>query len=113
MEHLNGKAARSREIEGSRPVRVLGLAKLHSCRSQPIVDVIDPFVRILHEANVKPLRISNLIRMVEIADSEHETSVIRQYDVILRRFGNAMESEVLLKKVTGGRYISDGKVDVI
>jgi hypothetical protein len=37
-------------------MHVLGLTDLHSCRLQPIVDVINFVVRILHEANVKPLR---------------------------------------------------------
>ena len=113
MKHLNGKPAGSSEVEGPGPVHVLGLAGLHSCRPQPIVDGIDLVVRILHEANVKPLRIGDLVRMVEIADSEHETGVIRQYDVSVRRFSDAVESELLLKKVTGSRYIGDGKVNVI
>jgi hypothetical protein len=113
MKHLDGEAAGSGEVEGPGPVHVLGLTGLHSCGLQPIVDVINFVVRILHEANVKPLGIGDLVRMVEIADSEHETSVIRQYDVSGRRFSDAAESEVLLEKVTGGRYIGDGKVDVI
>ena len=41
-------------------------------------------VRILHEANVKVLGIGDLVRMVKIADSEHETSC--QYNVGVRRF---------------------------
>ena len=113
MKHLDGKAAGSGEVEGPGPVHVLGLTRFHSCSLQPIVDVIDLVVRILHEANVKPLGIGDLVGMVEIADSEHETRVISQYDVGVRRFSDALESEVLLKKVTGSRYISDGKVDVI
>jgi hypothetical protein len=51
--------------------------------------------------------------MVEIADGEHETGVIHQYDVGVRRFSEATESEVLFEKVAGCRYISDRKVDVI
>lgn len=113
MKHLDGKPAWSGEVEGPGPVHVLGLSGLHSCRLQPVVDVIDLVVRILHEANVEPLGIGDLVRMVEIADGEHETSVIRQYDVSVRRFGDAAESEVLFKKITGFRYINDGKVDVI
>jgi hypothetical protein len=113
MKHLDGKAAGSDEVEGSGPMHVLGLTDLHSCRLQPIVDVINLVVRILHEANVKPLGIGDLVCMVEIADSEHQTGVIRQYDVSVCRFSDAVESEVLLKEVTGSGYISDGKVDVI
>src|SRR5262249_16911771 len=66
-----------------------------------------------HEANVKPLGIGDLVRVVEIADSEHETGVIRQHDVSVRRLSYAAESKILLKKVTGSRYVSDGKIDVI
>ena len=113
MKHLDGKAAGSGEVEGPGPVHVPGLTDLHSCRLQPIVDVINLVIRILHEANVEPLGIGNLVSMIEIADGEHETSIIRQYDVSVRRFSDAVESEVLLKKVASSRYISDRKVDVI
>ena|SRR5215469_3152850 len=112
MKHLDAEAAGSGRVEGPGPVHVLGLTGLHPCRLQPIVDVIDLFVRILHEANVKPPRIRDLARLVEIADGEDETSVIRQYNVSVRRLGYAVKSEVVLKKSTGSRYVSDGKVDV-
>jgi hypothetical protein len=81
MKHLDCKSAGSGEVEGSGPVHVLGFTELDSRRLQPIVDIIDHVVRILHEANVKPLGIGDLVRMIEITDGEHETSVIRQYDV--------------------------------
>jgi hypothetical protein len=113
MKHLDSKAAGSGEVEGPSTVHVLGLTKLHSRHLQPIVDVINLVVWFLHKANVKPLGVGDFIRMVEIADGEHEASVIRQYDVSVRRFSDAAESEVLLKKVTSGRYISDRKVDVV
>src|SRR5262249_9378382 len=101
MKHLDGKAAGSGEVESPGPLHVLGLTGLHSCGLQPIVDVIHLVVRILHKADVKPLGIGDLVCMVEIADSEHETRTIRQYDVSVRRFSDAVESEVLLKKVAG------------
>lgn len=113
MKHLDGKAAGSSEVEGVGPVHVPWFTEWHSRRLQPIVDLIDLVVRILHEANVKPLGIGDFVHMVEIADGEHETGVIRQYYVISRRFSDAVESEVLLKKFTGGRHIGDRKVDVI
>lgn len=99
MKHLHGKATGSGEIEGVSSVHVLRLAGLHACHLEAIVDVIDLVVRILHEADVKPLGIGDLVRVVEIADREHETSVIRQYDVSVRRFSEAVEPEMLLKKL--------------
>jgi hypothetical protein len=51
--------------------------------------------------------------MVEVADSENETSIIRQYDICVRWFSDAAESEVVFKKVTRSRYISDRKIDVV
>src|SRR5215472_18572266 len=113
MKHLDGKSAGSSEVEGPGSVHIPGLAGLHSCRLQLIVDVIDLLIRVLHEANVEPLRVGDLVCMVEVADSEYETGVIRQYHVSVRRFSDAVESELLLKEVTGSRYVSDGKVDVI
>lgn len=113
MEDLDGEAAGSGEVKGPGPVHVLRFAGLHSRRLQPVVDFIDLVVGILHEAHVKPFRIGDLVRVVEIADSENETGVIGQYDIVARRFSDAVESEVLFKKVTGRRYIGDGKVDVV
>jgi hypothetical protein len=113
MKDLDGEAARSGKVKGPGPVHVLRLARLHSCLLEPVVDLVDPVIGILHEADVKPLRIGDLVHMVEITDREDETSVIRQYHVVIRRFSDAMESEVLLKKVASRRHVSDGQVDVI
>jgi hypothetical protein len=71
VKNLDGKAAGSGEVEGPGPVHVLGLTGLHSCLLQPFIDVINLVIRILHEPDVKPLGISDLVRVVEIADSEH------------------------------------------
>jgi hypothetical protein len=68
MQHLYGKTPGSGEIESPGPVHILGFSGFRSCRFQPIVDFIDLVVRILHEANVKPLGIGDLVRMVEIVD---------------------------------------------
>src|SRR5262249_28198112 len=92
MKHLDCKSTRSGEVKGPRPVHVFGLVGFHARGLQPIVDLIDLVVRILHEAHMKPLGIGDLACMVEIADSEHKTSVTRQYDVRVRWFGDATES---------------------
>ena len=101
MKHLDGKSAGSSEVEGPGPVHIPRLAGLDSCRLQLIVDIIDLVVRVLHEADMKPLGVSDVVRMVEVADSEYETSVIRQYDVSVRRLSDAVESELLLKESHG------------
>jgi hypothetical protein len=88
VKHLNGKAARTGEVERPRPVHVPGLSGVHSCRLQPIVDVIHLVVRILHEANV----LDDLVRLVEIADGEHETGVVGQYDIGVGRFSDAVDA---------------------
>jgi hypothetical protein len=54
MEYLDGKAAGSGEVESSSAVHILGLTGPHSCRLEPVVDVIDRLVRILHEAKLEP-----------------------------------------------------------
>lgn len=94
MKDLDGEAAGSGEVEGPGPVHVLRFAGLYSCRLQPVVDFIHPVVGILHEADMKPLRIGDLVRMVEVADREYETGVIGQYDIVVRRFSDAVESDV-------------------
>ena len=113
MKHLDGKSAGSSEVEGPGPVHIPRLAGLDSCRLQLIVDIIDLVVRVLHEADVKIFGVGDFLRMVEIADGEHETGVIDQHDVSIRRLGDTAESEVLLKEIAGRRYIGNGKVDVI
>jgi len=113
VKHLDGEAAGSCKVESPGSVHVLGLTRVHSCRLQPVVDVIHLIVRILHEANVKPFGIGDLVRMLEIADSEDETGAVRQDDVSVRWLSDAVESKVLLKKAPGSRHVSDGKVDVI
>ena len=100
MKHLDGKAAGSGKVESVGSVHVRWLTGSETGRFQAPIDVIDLVVGILHELNVKPLGIGDLVCMVEIADGEHETSVIRQYDVGVCRFSDTVESEVLFKKLT-------------
>jgi hypothetical protein len=98
---------------GWAPCMFSGLPECIPAVFSPVVDVIHLIVRILHEANVKPLGIGDLVRMLEIADSEDESGVVRQDDVSVRWLSDAVESKVLLKKAPGSRHVSDGKVDVI
>src|SRR5262245_19915237 len=112
-EDLDGEPTRSTEIERPGPVKSSRRWHVEPVLLQALVDLVDPGLALLHEADVEAGGILDLGPLTILYQRQHQPAVVGQHGNAVIASRDSPQPEVFFKELSGLCNVRDREIEMV